>query len=125
MVERHLWLNFTDIKEKDKFFLMDAPISKAGLFGNSVTAVVEKFRAAKLQLAAFRQLIPCRPKEIEQRQMLVACSCSSSSHRQQGAPQEEPSPMAPPRKYWGPRAYAPAEKIGSELDVENLLPSGP
>ncbi|KAF4096547.1 hypothetical protein G5714_022516 [Onychostoma macrolepis] len=38
-VERHLWLNLTDIKEKDKSFLMDALISKDGLFGNSVTAV--------------------------------------------------------------------------------------
>ncbi len=47
-VECHLWLNLTDIKEKDKSFLMDAPISKDGLFGDSVTAVVEKFRAAKL-----------------------------------------------------------------------------
>ncbi len=64
-VERHLWLNLTDIKEKDKSFPMDAPISKDGLFGNSVTTVVKKFRAAKQQSAAFRQLIPCRPREIE------------------------------------------------------------
>ncbi len=41
--ERHLWLNLTDIKEKDKTFLLDAPISKHGLFGESVTTVVEKF----------------------------------------------------------------------------------
>ncbi len=85
-VERHLWLNLTEIKEKDKSFLMDARISKDGLFGDSVTAVVEKFRVAKQQSAAFRQLIPCRPREIEQRQTLAARSCSSSSHCQWGAP---------------------------------------
>ncbi|KAL0166315.1 hypothetical protein M9458_038159, partial [Cirrhinus mrigala] len=58
-VERHLWLTLTDIKEKDKTFLLDAPISKVGLFGDAVTTVVEKFRAAKQQSATFRQLIPC------------------------------------------------------------------
>ncbi len=65
MVESHLWLNLTDIKEKDKSFHMDALISKDGLFGDSVTAVVEKFRAAKQQSAGFRQLILRRPREIE------------------------------------------------------------
>ncbi len=63
MVESHLWLNLTDIKEKDKSFHMDALISTDGLFGDSVTAVVEKFRAAKQQSAGFRQLR--RPREIE------------------------------------------------------------
>lgn len=70
-VERHLWLNLTDIKEKDMSFLMDAPISKDGLFGDSVTAVVEKFRAAKP-----------RPREKERRQTPEARSRSLSSHRQ-------------------------------------------
>ncbi len=46
-VEHHLWLTITDIKEKDKK-LFDAPISKDGLFGDSVTTVVEKFRAASI-----------------------------------------------------------------------------
>ncbi len=63
MVESHLWLNLTDIKEKDKSFHMDALISKDGLFGDSVTAVVEKFRAAKSR-SGFRQLILRRPREI-------------------------------------------------------------
>lgn len=42
-VERHLWLILTDIKEKDKNVLLDAPMSKDGLSGESVTTVVEKF----------------------------------------------------------------------------------
>ncbi len=46
-VEGHLWLTLTDIKEKDKTFLLDAPISKDGLFWDSVTTVMEKFRAEK------------------------------------------------------------------------------
>ncbi len=30
--ERHLWLNITEIREKEKVFLLDAPISQSGLF---------------------------------------------------------------------------------------------
>ncbi len=44
--ERHLWLNLTEIREKEKTFLMDAPISQSGLFGEAVSAVVDKFRCA-------------------------------------------------------------------------------
>ncbi len=29
--ERHLWLNLTEIREKEKTFLMDAPISQSGI----------------------------------------------------------------------------------------------
>ncbi len=36
--ERHLWLNLTEIREKEKVFLMDAPISQFGLFGEAVTS---------------------------------------------------------------------------------------
>ncbi len=50
--ERHLRLNLTEIREKEKVFLMDAPISQSGLFGKAVSAVVDKFRSAKTQLAA-------------------------------------------------------------------------
>lgn len=32
--ERHLWLNLTGIKDKDRAFLLDAPISPSGLFGD-------------------------------------------------------------------------------------------
>ncbi len=47
--ERHLWLNLTEIREKEKVFLMDAPISQSGLFGEAVSAVVDKFCSAKTQ----------------------------------------------------------------------------
>lgn len=45
--------------------MLDAPISKDGLSGKSVTAVVETFQAAKQQSAVYRQLIPCRSRETE------------------------------------------------------------
>lgn len=49
--ERHLWLNLSDIKEKDKAFLLVAPLSPPGLFGNAVNLVVKRFQEAKRQSA--------------------------------------------------------------------------
>lgn len=84
-VERHLWHTLTDIKEKDKTFLLDTPISNEGLFGNSVTTVVEEFWAAKQQSAAFQQLIPCRSREVEVQPFAIA--------------------YGTPHKEWGPRSH--------------------
>lgn len=32
--ERHLWLNLSELQDKDRFFLLDAPLSPNGLFVN-------------------------------------------------------------------------------------------
>ncbi len=42
------------------FFLLDAPISKTGLFGEAVSSVVDKFHSAKSQSAALNPLMPRR-----------------------------------------------------------------
>lgn len=52
--EWHLWLSLTGIKEEDKAFLLDTPISPSGLFGNAVNTVVDRHQEAKLQSAAFK-----------------------------------------------------------------------
>lgn len=51
-MERHLWLNLSGIKEKDKTFFLDALLSPAGLFVDAVTSVVERFQEVKKQAAA-------------------------------------------------------------------------
>ncbi len=61
--ERHLWLNLTEIREKEKVFLLDAPISHSGLFGEAVSCVVEKFRSAKTQSADLKQFMPRRTRD--------------------------------------------------------------
>ncbi len=38
--ECHLWLNLTEIREKEMVFLLDAPISQSGLFGEVVSSVL-------------------------------------------------------------------------------------
>ncbi len=60
VTERHLWLNLSGLKEKDRSFLLDASVSPAGLFGAAVETVVRKFREAKVKSAAFEHYIPRR-----------------------------------------------------------------
>ncbi|KAL0159829.1 hypothetical protein M9458_043554, partial [Cirrhinus mrigala] len=39
--ERHLWLTLSDMKEKDRVFLLDAPLAPSGLFGDAVNSVID------------------------------------------------------------------------------------
>ncbi len=66
--QRHLWLNLSQISEKDRVFLLDAPISPSGLFGNAVDKVVDRFQEAKKQAAAFQQFLPRRSQSGADRQ---------------------------------------------------------
>ncbi len=94
--ERHLWLNLTEIREKEKVFLMDAPISQSGLFGEAVSAVVDKFRSAKTQSAALKQFMPRRARDYS--------TPSSSVSREQSLPRKEPpSGGHSPTTVWGAR----------------------
>ncbi len=99
--KRHLWLNLTEIREKEKVFLMDAPISQSGLFGEAVSAVVDKFRSAKTQSAALKQFMPRRSRDYS--------TPSSSVSREQSLPRKEPSgggaqaTRPSPTTVWGAR----------------------
>ncbi len=99
--ERHLWLNLTDIREREKVFLMDAPISQSGLFGEAVSAVVDKFCSAKTQSAALKQFMPRRSRDYS--------TPSSSVSREQSLPRKEPSgggaqaTRPSPTTVWGAR----------------------
>ncbi|KAI2655577.1 Transposon Ty3-G Gag-Pol polyprotein [Labeo rohita] len=59
-VERHLWLTLSDMKETDRVFLLDAPLSPSGLFGDSVNSVVDRYQEARKQAAAFQRFLPLR-----------------------------------------------------------------
>ncbi len=99
--EHHLWLNLTEIREKEKVFLMDAPISQSGLFGEAVSAVVDKFRSAKTQSAALKQFMPRRARDYS--------TPSSSVSREQSLPRKEPpsggaqATRPSPTTVWGAR----------------------
>ncbi|KAL0195107.1 hypothetical protein M9458_008679, partial [Cirrhinus mrigala] len=45
--ERHLWLNLAQMADADKVRFLDAPISQAGLFGDTFSAVQKQTEAIK------------------------------------------------------------------------------
>ncbi len=47
--ERHLWLNLAEMKDVDKARFLDAPISQAGLFGDTVEGFAQLFSAVQQQ----------------------------------------------------------------------------
>ncbi len=60
--ERHLWLTLSDMKDKDRVCLLDAPLSSSGLFGDAVNSVVDRFQEASKQAAAFQWFLPRRSR---------------------------------------------------------------
>lgn len=60
-MKRHLWLNLSGLKEKERSFLLDALVSPVGLFGSAVEMVGRKFREVKVKSEGFKHCIPhCR-----------------------------------------------------------------
>ncbi len=118
--ERHLWLNLTDICEKEKVFLLDTPISQSGLFGEAVSSVVEKFRSAKTQLADLKQFMP--------RRMRDHSTPSSSLSREHSLPRKESSGRScapvhpPPTMVWGARGRLfPHQRPCRRVDLKRPL----
>lgn len=58
VLERHLWLNLTEIKDDDKVAYLDSPVSCTGLFGPSMDGFAERFTAAQKSSQAMRHILP-------------------------------------------------------------------
>ncbi len=56
--ERHLWLNLAEMKDIDKARFLDAPISQAGLFGDTVEGFAQQFSAVQQQTQAIQHILP-------------------------------------------------------------------
>lgn len=56
--ERHLWLNLSEIKDKDRFFLLDSLLVHTGLIGDTVNSVVDRFQEARKQAVPFQRFLP-------------------------------------------------------------------
>ncbi len=48
------------MKKKDRVFLMDAPLAPSGLLDNAVDSVIDRYRKACKQAAAFQRFLPRR-----------------------------------------------------------------
>ncbi|KAL0185775.1 hypothetical protein M9458_017445, partial [Cirrhinus mrigala] len=81
-VERHLWLTLSDMKEKDRVFLLDAPLSPSGLFGDAVNSIVDRYQEAHKQVAVFQQFLPRRHPAHGAAEREQPRPSTSSSHRE-------------------------------------------
>ncbi|KAL0153424.1 hypothetical protein M9458_051262 [Cirrhinus mrigala] len=105
--ERHLWLNLMGIKDRDKIFFLDAPVSSSGLFGDSVNTVVTRFREAKRHAEAFDQFLPRRGQ---------ALGLSATQPRPSQVPLRVAS-RAPPCKDWGAARHSQQPSKRPDLSV--------
>ncbi len=118
--ERHLWLNLTGIKDKDRTFLLDAPISPSGgLFGDAVNTVATRFREAKRYEEAFVRFLPRGAQE----------SGTSATRSRPGpvplrreAQKESVASRAPPRRDWGAARRA-SQSASKRPDLRSIISS--
>ncbi|XP_077058206.1 uncharacterized protein LOC143710852 [Siphateles boraxobius] len=60
VLERHLWLTLTDIKDAERTKFLDAPVSSTGLFGPAVKGFSERYTEAQKASQAMRHFLPKR-----------------------------------------------------------------
>ncbi len=83
VLERHLWLTLTEIKDADRVSFLDAPISPSGLFGPAVKGFAERFTEAQKASQAMRHFLPKRS------------SPAAAQSRPRTAPTQQPVKPAP------------------------------
>ncbi len=95
-VERHLWLTLSDMKDKDRICLMDAPLAPSGLFGDAVDSVVDRYQEALKQVAAFQRFLPCHFIALGAAGREQPQPCTSSSYRE--IQRQSVASRAPPQR---------------------------
>lgn len=84
VLERHLWLNLTEIRDAEKVAFLDSPVSPKGLFGPVVDGFAERFSEAQKTSQVLRHFLPKRSGSV------------TDSH--QKAPTTQPAKPAPPQQ---------------------------
>ncbi len=118
VAERHLWLTLSNIKDRDRVFLLDAPLSPSGLFGEAVGAVVDRHQEAKKQAAAFQRFLPRRSLAQGAAGREQPLPRAGSSYRE--AQKESVAARAPPRRGRGGKrgSRSGASKPKSDLRTD-------
>ncbi|CAM4558277.1 unnamed protein product [Leuciscus chuanchicus] len=124
--ERHLWLNLSDIKEKEKHVLLDAPVSTVGLFGDAVNSAVAKSQEAAKQAAALQKLLPRRSFIEAAEREQPHSSKKSAEHR--ATQKQSVSSRAPPQKSRGHGGRSQTQQSSrgkTDLRTGTVLPTLP
>ncbi|KAL0168644.1 hypothetical protein M9458_036866, partial [Cirrhinus mrigala] len=83
VLECHIWLTFTEIKNTDKVPFLDSPVSPTGLFRPAVEGFAKHFTAAQKSSLAMRHFLPKRS------------SSSAASSHPKPAPTQQPAKPVP------------------------------
>ncbi|ROL46355.1 hypothetical protein DPX16_9090 [Anabarilius grahami] len=62
VLNRHLWLTLTDMKDAEKSALLNSPVNSSSLFGSSVESFSERFTEAQKQSRAISTFCPSAPE---------------------------------------------------------------
>ncbi len=116
--ECHLCLNLAEMKDVDKAHFLDAPISQAGLFGDTVEGFAQQFSAVQQHTEAIQHILPrrdapstatpgARPQSARRRGRTPASSRAAppqaestprparrASHRKAAPPVSQPGPKS-------------------------------
>ncbi len=93
--ERRLWLTLSDIKDHNRVFLLDAPLSSSGLFADVVDSVVDRHQEAGRQMEEFQRFHSRRSLAHGAAGREQPLPRTSSSHRE--AQKESIATRAPPK----------------------------
>ncbi|KAI2651174.1 enzymatic polyprotein [Labeo rohita] len=115
-VERHLWLTLSDMKEKHRVFLLDAPLAPSGLFSDAVNSVVDRYQEARKQVVAFQRFLPRRVLALGAAGLEQPQPSTSSSYRA-SQKQSVASQAAPQRDRDQRRSKSGASKPRPDLRV--------
>ncbi len=118
---RHLWLTLSDMKEKDRVVLMDAPLAPSGLFGDAVDSFVNRFQEASKQVAAFQRFLPRRSIALGAAGRKQPQPCTSSSYRE--IQRQSVASRAPPQRDRGRKRSKKSRPSETKPDLRVVLQS--
>ncbi|KAL0173136.1 hypothetical protein M9458_033447, partial [Cirrhinus mrigala] len=111
VLERHLWLTLTEIKDTDKVPFLDAPISPTGLFGPSVEGFTERFSAAQKTSQAMAASGRPKPTPPQQPVRPASTAPSATAAAAQPAKAEPRLRSRSARRYPFPKRQGPRPKL--------------
>lgn len=110
ILERHLWLTLTDIKDTDRVALLDSPVSSSGLFGSAVEGFTQHFtEAQKSQVMGhflLKRFAPTPETGCQKPPPAQHTKPTSAQPQQQRA-----EPEVPARSASAPRRHGPHPRI--------------
>ncbi len=106
VLERHLWLNLTEMKDVDNIPFLDSPVSPTGLFDPAVVVFAERFTTAQKSSQAVRHFLPKRSTSA------AALSCPKM------APNQQPAKAVPPAVQPAAKPKAPPLMLGQTPPTE-------